>query len=121
MTLRLTVEMLERCYDFLSHTQPFDDWNMPDAQDVEFRVVKTPELRGWYRNKGSARRPKHVIAVSQNVIGHSHSLILVMAHEMIHLHQAQSKMETAGVQHNAAFNYLAQQVCERHGFDPKLF
>lgn len=121
MTLRLTPEMLERCYDFLAHTQPFDEWNLPDAQDVDFRVVKTPELRGWYRNEGTIKRPKHVIAVSSNVIGHSNSLLLVMTHEMIHLHQADVKMETAGVEHNAAFKKLLVQVCRRHGFDPKLF
>lgn len=121
MTLRLTPDLLERMYDFLSHTQPFDEWNLPAAEDVEFRVANAIDLHGWYRNEGTAKRPKYVIAISASVVGHSFTLMQDMAHEMVHLHQAHAKMETAGVQHNAAFKKLAAQVCRRHGFDPKRF
>lgn len=117
MTLRLTPEMLARCYDFVCSTQPFDKWNMPDSDDIRFFVVKTPTLRGFYRRDANG----HSISISKNVIGHSPSLVAVMAHEMIHLHQAILGWETPGAQHNAAFNRLAASVCKYHGFDPKLF
>jgi hypothetical protein len=45
----------------------------------------------------------------------------VMAHEIIHLHQALVGMESPCAEHNAAFNKLAAQVCKTHGFDPKSF
>ena len=116
MTLPLNPEILEQAYEYVRATPPFCKWNLPDGEDVVFRVVWDPTRRGWY-NKIKGR---HVIAVSSRCTGHTSSLIETMAHEMIHLHQESAGMEN-GAQHNAAFLKLAAQVCKVHGFDPKLF
>jgi hypothetical protein len=118
MSLPLTKENLAACYDYLCTTQPFSEWNMPDSEDVKFRVVKSGDVRGWYllEHDGS-----HTIAISSRCIGRTQSLVETMAHEMIHLHQGDVKMDSPGAQHNRAFWKLADIVCEAHGFDPKLF
>lgn len=116
MTLPLTPDMLAACYDFLCTTPPFNKWNLPDSEDVVFRVGRDPKLLGWYKLDDG----RHVIGISETTIGHTFSLVMVMAHEMLHLHQKDTRIETRA-QHNAAFRKLARVVCRFHGFDPKLF
>jgi hypothetical protein len=110
MTLPLTPEMLRAAYDYLRVSAPYDAWNLPDGDEVVFRVGRSHDTRGWYK----LEKGRHVITVSARCIGRTDSLMAVMAHEMVHL-------ETPGAQHNAAFNKLAAKVCRLHGFDPKLF
>lgn len=116
MTLPLTPDTLRAAYDYLAITPPFNRWNLPDGEDVTFRVIRAPTLRGWYRREGT----RHVIAVSSVCIGRTASLMELMAHEMIHLHEEQAGACTAGM-HSAAFRKWSAQVCRWHGFDPKLF
>ena len=117
MTLKITPDMLARAYDFLSSTAPFDRWNMPDSDDVTFRVSNGSDC-GWCDRK-RGRRPE--IAISSRRHGHTLSLLMTMAHEMVHLHMDHCRMATSGVEHSAAFHKLAAQVCKHHGFDPKAF
>lgn len=113
----LTSEVLEACYEFLKVTGPFRDWNLPDGEDVKFVVDRHHSTAGWYLCDGG----KHTIGISSKCVGHTVTLIQVMAHEMIHLFQRDSSMETKGAEHNAAFKKLAHKVCAVHGFDPKMF
>lgn len=121
MALSLTPDMLRAAYDFLCMTQPFSKWNLPDGEDVKFRVVRDPALRGWYTCRMRSGALYHIIGISSRNIGHTQNLIATMAHEMIHLHEAHAGMCKANVQHSAAFNKLAERVCKIHGFDVKLF
>ena len=116
MTLPLTQDTLKAAYDYLATTPPFLKWNLPDSDDVRFVISGSRDVYAWYRRNGG----KHEIGVSTRYIGRTQSLIAVMAHELVHLHQRSSGMETPS-QHNAAFHRLAAQVCEIHGFDPQLF
>jgi hypothetical protein len=118
MTLRFTPDTMAHVYDFLSHTAPFDRWNMPPSDEVVFAVTKSAVNAGDYYQNTSGR---HVIRASARSIGHTLRLVELMAHEMIHLYQRQTKMDTAGVQHNAAYHKLAAKVCKYHGFDPRAF
>lgn len=117
MTVPLTSELLQAAYDMLRATPPFNTWNMPEGEDVIFKISKDAGLRGDYRC--DARR-RHNIRVSAASIGHLNSLVEVMAHEMIHLHEEATGMVRKS-QHSAAFRKMALQVCKIHGFDPKLF
>lgn len=116
MTLPLTPEILRTAYDFLTTTLPFNRWNLPDGEDVVFRVVRNPKVFADYLHS----RGKHVIRVSGATVGHTETLLRTMAHEMIHLHEQQAGMATAN-QHTKAFWKLAARVCRYHGFDPKSF
>ncbi len=117
MTLPLTTDTLRAAYDYLATTPPFNRWNMPDGEDVTFRVTRASAICGrWIEHEG-----KHTIEVSALAVGHTGTLMAVVAHEMLHLHVAEAGMYTAKNQHNAAFRKLALRVCAAHGFDPKLF
>lgn len=116
MTLPLTPDTLRAAYEYLATTPPFNRWNMPDSEDVEFRVASSRRICGWYRRVGG----KHRITISSGTIGRTASLIETVAHEMIHLHQGDTCMENQA-QHNAAFMKLAAKVCGVHGFDERLF
>ncbi len=120
MTLHLTSEVLRGAYDFLRTTQPFHRWKLPPGVLVEFRVVATADARGWH-TRSTARDSRHVVAVSRACIGRTDSLMMVMAHEMMHVHQSARGTETSNTIHNAEFRRLARLVCRRHGFDPLLF
>src|ERR1700694_1731007 len=105
MTLPLTAEMLEACYEFLKTTPPFRDWNMPDGEDVKFIIRKTNDTFAQYRWDGK----RHTISASANAVGHTATLVRVMSHELIHLHLESTGMESRGSAntHNRAFRKFA--------------
>ena len=119
MSLPLTPEILEAAYEFLRATPPFKGWKLPIGEEVEFAVIALRDREGDHTTYIGTT--DHVIRVSSKRIGHTHSLIVVMAHEMIHARQAITKKFTSGVEHNADFRRLAATVCKLHGFDPKTF
>lgn len=117
MTLRLTPDVLRAAYEFLSATDPFRSWPLPDSEDVVFKVAKTKDYHGWH----DVKRGRHVLAISSSTVGHTASLMATMAHEMTHLYETIAKLTPSNVQHGAAFKKLAARVCKTHGFDPKTF
>lgn len=120
MTLPLTPEMLEACYEFLKTTKPFFSWNMPEGEEVKFTVGRATDCFAHYQWDGS----RHTITVSANAVAYTGTLINAMAHEMIHAHLWATKQElkrSGPRHHNAAFKRYAAQVCKIHGFDPKAF
>jgi hypothetical protein len=116
MTLPLTKDMLRAAYNYLNETEPFCRWNLPDGDDITFRVVRDRINQGFHIYDNG----KHTIAVSKNQTGHTITLMGVMAHEMIHVHEQHSRACTKG-EHSAAFRKWALEVCAFHGFDPKFF
>jgi len=116
VTLPLTPDTLRAAYDFLNSTPPFNRWNLPDGEDVIFKVVRDRTYQGWYRKIGK----RHAIGISRHFIGQTDPLIRVMGHEMVHLHEEHARALGRG-EHSAAFRKWADQVCRIHGFDPKLF
>lgn len=117
MTLKLTPDILRAAYDFLVTTEPFDTWNLPAGEDVTFEVMKTHTSYGDHY-----KRPykPHRIRISSSNVGHTQTLIVTMAHEMIHLYQVHHKFVDRQ-HHGVAFQKLALLVCAHHGFDPKPF
>lgn len=118
MTVKLTPELLESTYDLLCHTAPFDSWNLPAGEDVDFVVLRTDAKRGDYC--WSPKRKRHMIRISSRCHGTLANLVETMAHEMIHLHEKASGLATSA-EHSAAFRKLADQVCKVHRFDPLAF
>lgn len=118
--MKLTPAILEASYDFLRATPPFSRWKLPTSKDVEFRVVKQRDRLGAYHGYVHDK-DRHTIDMCGARLSHTSSLILIMAHEMAHLHQRQNGTETNNAQHNADFFRLAELICKHHGFDPKFF
>jgi hypothetical protein len=114
MTLPLDPAVLEAAYEFLRATPPFRRWKLPPGAAVEFHVIASQGLRGRCVDDGEHQ----TIAISAGTIGHTHSLMMAMAHEMIHVRD-----NLAGIRahHGSSFRRSAAQVCRYHGFDPKLF
>lgn len=120
MTLPITKEVLAAAYDYLASTEPFSRWNLPDSDDVAFSVVRSTKEFAHYKWDGR----RHTIAVSARAVGHTATLLTVMAHEILHLHLEATGMESKGGDentHNMAFRKLAAQVCKVHGWDLKAF
>jgi len=116
MTLPLTQDMLRAAYNYLDKTPPFNKWNLPDPDDVKFKVVRDRVNQGFHLFDNG----KHTICVSGAQVGHTITLLGLMAHEMIHVHEQHSHACTKG-EHSAAFRKWALEVCAFHGFDPKYF
>lgn len=117
--LKLTPKILEGAYTYLVETDPFVSWNLPDAEDVIFKIVKDRTLHGWHYFKRLPRKKlQHYIAASTNTVGHSMTLITSLAHEMCHMQEAELGLKPG---HGPVFQRLAKHVCKFHGFDPKSF
>lgn len=117
--LPLTPEVLAAAYDYLASTEPFARWNLPDSDDVTFRVTKARDKFARYVWDGG-----HTIEVSSVSVGHTATLLEKMSHELVHVHLRQTGMESKSSDpnvHNMPFRKLAAQVCRVHGFDPKAF
>lgn len=116
MTLPLTPDTLRAAYDFLATTPPFNKWNLPDGDDITFRVAKDRTLFGWHDKR---RGKPHLIAISEYLVGQITTLMETMSHEMIHLHEERSCIRG---NHGPAFKKFAEQVCKIHTcFDRKRF
>src|SRR5437868_467430 len=114
--LVLDASALARIYDYLRATQPFSRWRLPEPELVNFKVARS---RVW-QGQCYAQRGRYGIDISTALVGHSATLLTVMAHEMVHLAQKVAKTESNGG-HNAEFQRLAAQVCRIHGFDHRTF
>jgi hypothetical protein len=120
MTLPLTSETMAAAYDYLSTTPPFSNWNLPDSEDVVFKLSRRPREFGRYQLIDG----RHAITASIHAIAHTVTLMRFMAHEMIHLYLEKMGWESRAHSeevHNAAFRKFAAQACKVHGFDPKEF
>lgn len=120
MTISLHPEQVAAMYDCLRAFPPFNTMRLPPADEVEFQVRSSPGYYGWHAVKGVGGT-RHVIAISSKNVGYLPTLALFLAHEMIHLYQAQNGTATREVQHNAEFRRIAAKACRQLGFDPKVF
>lgn len=107
MTLKLTPEILAHAYEFLRSTPPFRRWKLPPYSGFQFRVTKHLDRYAHF----NPAIPE--IAVSERKVGHTHTLLVAVAHEMVHA--------SGPLGHGAAFKRKADLVCKHHGFDPKEF
>lgn len=113
--------MLERAYEYLRATPPFNGWRLPHTDDVEFQVSAHPKEWGSYEFDLQGK-DFHRITISNRYCGQTQSLIETMAHEMCHLKQRDSERRSKPyVSHGPKFKRLAAAVCRQHGFDPKTF
>lgn len=115
MSLTFTTDTLRAAYNFLNETPPFSRWNLPDGEDVVFKVVRDRKRYAWH----DVADGKHTIALSSVVVGHTNTLVRTMAHEMVHVHERTRTACATG--HSKAWVKWAAQVCQQHGFDPKDF
>ncbi len=100
-------------YELLRTQKPFLGWKLPDAGELDFEVVRSGAVFGDCDGER--------IRISRALHGQLGTLLATVAHEMIHLHQMRSKLETPNTQHNADWHARATKVCRLHGWDRKTF
>jgi hypothetical protein len=113
MSLVINKATLIAAYDLLRTTSPFLSWKLPNAETIDFAVIRDRTNYGDCDGE--------TIRVSSGRHGHLSTLLATVAHEMIHLHQMRCRLETPNTEHNADFRRRAARVCRLHGFDPKVF
>lgn len=116
MTIHLTPEILEAAYNYLKTTPPFRRWKLPASDLIEFEVTGSVRFSAEHQRKSKHR---HTISLSCRKIGHTLTIFVAMAHEMVHLFQAIKHGRSVG--HNEEFHRCARTICRHHGFDPKDF
>ena len=108
--------MLAAAYEFIRTSQPFKGWKLPEADAVQFTVNAH---KYWFGSHQGG--PTCHITISEATVGHTSTLIRVMAHEMIHAYQYLNDLESRSTHHNADFRRRAAIVSREHGFDEKAF
>jgi len=115
----LTPKRLAAVYECLRQYPPFNRYSLPPASGVEFGLVRKNDRSGDYiyfiRNLDS-----HLIRVNPDWNGHFDSVVMTMAHEMLHLHQRVRRLDSR-TEHNADFRAKARRICTRFGWDFKRF
>lgn len=120
MTLPLTIDSLAAAYEYLCTTPPFNKWNLPPGEEIKFKISRSQREFAHYQWDGE----RHNISLSEAAVGHTITLMIALAHEIIHLHLEATKQESkrgSRNTHNAAFRKYADRVCKVHGFDVKAF
>ena len=119
--LPLSKETIAGAYEYLVTTPPFNEWNMPDASDISFRVMRRRDESACIYRWREGKQIKYQIGVSSGCVGHTMTLMVSVAHEMLHLHMDITGMSKSVAEHNAAFWQIADEICQIHGFDPQSF
>jgi hypothetical protein len=120
--LHLTPELLESAYEYLRASPPFRGWNLPEGDQVTFRVMGAKDRFGHFRGRhirAEGADSFSEIAISAGMVRSTDLLMATMAHEMIHLYQDENGW--ARGHHNPQFRALAARVCAIHGFDAENF
>jgi hypothetical protein len=123
-TFELTPEACRRAYQLLCETPPFNGWGLPDSSEITFKITRSRSVCGHYREWTNKRKfDHHEIAISTNCVGTLATLIMIMAHEIIHLYQAicVPRTDHPRQEHNEHFRRLADEVVVFHHWDRKLF
>jgi hypothetical protein len=115
----ITPERIAAVYDCLRTFPPYSAWNLPSSGAIIFKVTRNKNAIGNYTRY--RRTSVHIIEVSESNVSLFSTLLAVVGHEMIHLHQAIEKTETGHTWHNAAFLKANKVVCVQFGWDEKLF
>ena len=117
MAFTITPDMVRATYDLLCATPPFNKWNLPDSDDIVFKIDRSKTTSAWQTFDGE----RHTIGASQECISSLELLVRYTAHEMVHVHEANVSVDRSDVAHSAAWKKWALQVCKIHGFDQKAF
>ena len=116
--MHLSPVILERAYDFLRSTAPFSDWDLPEADEVEFHIHRHRDNRF---GDHAYRNGRHVIRLSDRRHNNYTVMLQTMAHEMGHLYQRQTDCKSRlSADHGPKFMRLMRRVGRRWGWKPEI-
>lgn len=120
MPIALTAERVAAVYDCLRTFPPFCRWKLPPSDEVIFHVTRHRDRQGHCTVDHNCKNPE--ITVSEYWVGTFETLVSLVAHEMIHLHQFLSGADPGpGTQHDAEFRRIAKRICLLFNWDYKQF
>ena len=116
--MKLTPDISRAAYEYLVTTLPFSGWNLPDSEDISFKITGHKDRHGhyWARPK---KKPE--IAISTHYVVTTNTLLATMAHEMVHLHMHMTGLHKKEPGHGVAFKRFAKRICREHGWDEGTF
>ena len=109
--MRVTPKRARAAYDFLRQFPPFCHWGLPSQ--IAIRVGRSRTEFGSYDNPGNV----HTITVSRELVQSFHGLLVLMAHEIVHLSQRIDRTDDNRTQHNREWVRKARRVCRALGWD----
>jgi hypothetical protein len=109
--VRITLTTVEAAYELLRTTPPFKGWRLPESDDVEFILTPLKDALADHCYDGIT----HTIRIC--LIRHTHlsTLLISLAHEMVHI------VDRGKAAHGASFKRRAAAVCRQHGWDLGAF
>lgn len=120
MALYITPDMAEAAYNFLKTTPPFKRWRLPSSNKIEWIITRNKTYMGRCTSY-SDKHDKFTIEISLVKCTNTESLIETIAHEMVHMRQRISKGFRKELGHGGDFSRMADQVCQKHGFNRDYF
>ena len=111
--MKITPKILESIYLTLAKCEPFTKWDLPPSELCRFEVVDDYTVMATYEYDDSLARP-HIFSLSKARCGHLYTLIISMAHEMLHCSRHKSGKWSL---HDATFKRRKMLVGECLGFD----
>ena len=110
----VNAETVRAVYEMLTAFPPFNRWNLPAADKVNFAVAPLKSMWGDYNPQTKTLR------ISSAKVSSYQSLLLATAHEMVHVKQDLMGWP-AKDPHNADFKRMAAQVCKAFDMDSANF
>ena len=112
--MKLTPAILKNLYSAIYCMKPFDRWNMPLPEEINFIVDKDQEVMGSYLYDDGGDH-EHTITISAARCGHLGTVIRVLCHECIHMSRHRTHKWT---HHDKEFRSRALRISSELGFDP---
>jgi hypothetical protein len=114
--MRVTADACEAAYDFLRAISPFKGWALPPGDDIEFHITRFDHVADCSivpTEDGAIR-----IRISEKCHEHLTTLLMSMAHEMIHVYLVR---QGKPISHNAEFMKIGRRLCRQFGWDAGQF
>ena len=114
--MKLTPAIIRNLYSAIYCMKPFDRWDMPLPEEIEFTIDKDKEVMGTYLYDTGGDY-EHTITISSAKCGHYYTVITTLAHEMIHMSFYRQE-GNKWAQHGKPFRTRCKLVANELGFDP---
>ena len=111
--MKLTPAILRNLYSAIYCMKPFDRWNMPLPEEVNFIVNTDKDVMGTYLYD-TGEDYEHTITVSSARCGHLDTVMRVLCHECIHMSRHKTHKWT---HHDKEFRSRAHRIASELGFD----
>ena len=113
MSILLNKRNLRKLYKAFISLPPFNEYRMPAPHKVQFRVINTKDVLGYFYSEPNR--------IDIDVVNDSWLKVSeTMLHEMIHLCRCYNGHDDF-TEHNKQFSLIAKRICLIYNFNYKEF